>query len=96
MSNLIIIARVVAKEDSVQSVKSELLKLVAVAREEDGCIKYSMHQDNDNPAAFMFYETWASQASLEMHMNTDSFKAYLKATEGLVAEKRVYKLSSLE
>ena len=29
-------------------------------------------------------------------ISSENYQAYLKATEGLVAEKRVYKLSSLE
>ena len=37
MSEVILVAKVVAKNESVELVKSELLKLVAFAREDEGC-----------------------------------------------------------
>jgi quinol monooxygenase YgiN len=96
MSKLIIIAKVVSKKEAVQSVQSELLKLIAPTRKEDGCLDYTLHQDNDNAAVFMFYETWESMAHLEKHMNSDHFKAYVKATDGLIEAKAVNKLSRIE
>ncbi len=96
MSKLVIIAKVVSKKEAVQSVRSELLKLIAPTRKEDGCLDYTLHQDIDNPAVFMFYETWESFAHLEAHMNSDHFKAYVKATDGLIEEKAVNKLSRIE
>ncbi len=96
MSKLVIIAKVVAKKEAVQSVRSELLKLIAPTRKEDGCLDYSLHQDNDNPAVFIFYETWESPAHLEKHMNSDHFKAYIRSTDGLIEEKVVNMLSRIE
>ena len=60
MSNLTVVAKVTAKKDSVDNVKSELLKLITPTRKENGCIEYNLHQDNDDPAVFIFYETWES------------------------------------
>ena len=37
MSEVILVAKVVAKNESVELVKSELLKLVAFARKDEGC-----------------------------------------------------------
>ncbi|NHQ60144.1 antibiotic biosynthesis monooxygenase [Chlorobium sp. BLA1] len=95
MSNLILVAKVVAKNESVELVKSELLKLVALAREEEGCIQYSCHEDKSDPAVFIFYEIWESQALLEKHMATEGFKAYQKAVDGHIAEKVFNKLTLL-
>ncbi|EAT59963.1 MULTISPECIES: putative quinol monooxygenase [Chlorobium] len=95
MSNLTLVAKVVAKNESVELVKSELLKLVALAREEEGCIKYFCHEDNSDPAVFIFYEIWESPALLEKHMNTEGFKAYQKAVDGHIAEKVFNKLTLL-
>jgi quinol monooxygenase YgiN len=96
MSKLTLVAKVVAKKESVKPVKNALLKLVAPARQEEGCINYSLHQDNDDPAVFIFYETWQSPALLEQHMNTEGFKAYIKAVDSLIAEKVVHKMTLLE
>lgn len=95
MSKLTVIAKVVAKKDSVESLKSELLKLVPPTRKEAGCIEYNLHQDNEDPAVFVFYETWGSRASLENHMNSEHFKNYVNAVGDLIEEKVVHKMTRI-
>lgn len=56
MTALTIVANIIAKPNSVELVKAELLKLIDVTRAEEGCINYELHQDNENPAHFVFYE----------------------------------------
>ena len=53
---LTIVARIEAKSDKIELVKSELLKLIDLTLKESGCIQYDLHQDNNNPAIFLFYE----------------------------------------
>lgn len=96
MSNLTVVAKVVAKKDSVESVKNEMLKLIVPTRKEDGCIEYNLHQDNDDPAVFVFYETWESLACLENHMSTDHFKSFVSAIGSLVEEMAVHKMTRIE
>jgi quinol monooxygenase YgiN len=96
MSTLTVVAKVVAKKDSLDAVKKELLKLIAPTRKEEGCIEYRLQQDNDDPTVFLFYENWASAACLEQHTNSAHFKAYLAATEGKTAEKVVHKMTVIE
>ena len=74
MSKLTVIAKVVAKRVSVEAVKAELLKLIEPTRKENGCIEYNLHQDNEDPTVFIFYENWESAACLEKHTNSDHFK----------------------
>ncbi len=95
MSELILVAKVVAKKESVELVKSELLKLVAHAKEDEGCLTYSCHEDKSDPAVFIFYEIWESAALLEKHMLTEGFKAYQKAVDGHIAERAINKLTLL-
>ena len=40
---------------------------VATSRLEPGCIEYHMLRDREDPSLFMFFETWESQAHLDMH-----------------------------
>jgi quinol monooxygenase YgiN len=96
MSNITIVAKIVAKKVAIEAVKAELLKLVVPTRKESGCIEYSLHQDNQDPAVFLFYETWDSDASLEEHKNTDHYKAYVRALDGLIADKVVNKMTRIE
>ena len=95
MAQLTVVARVVAKKECVEAVKTELLKLVAPTRSEAGCIGYTLHQDNDDPAVFIFYETWESDASLEQHMHAPHFTAYISAVDGKIADKAVHRLNRI-
>ncbi len=96
MSQLTIIAKLVAKKESIDVVKSELLKMIAPTRKESGCINYCLHQDNDDPAVFAYYENWESSASFEAHKSSDHYKAYVMALEGLIEEKVVSKMTLVE
>ena len=82
---LTIVARIEANLDQVEFVKSELLKLVAPTLEEAGCIQYDLHQDNENPAVFLFYENWQNRELWQQHMSNTHLAEYMKATEGAVA-----------
>ena len=96
MSKLTVVAKVVAKKESVESVKNELLKLIAPTRKEDGCIDYRLHQDNDDPAVFIFYENWESEACLARHMDSTHFKNYVSSVDGIIEGKIVNKMSPIE
>ncbi|QIA63826.1 antibiotic biosynthesis monooxygenase [Vibrio astriarenae] len=86
MSKLTIVANIIAKQDKVELVKAELLKLIDVTRAEEGCINYDLHQDNENPAHFMFYENWTSRELWQQHMGNQHLAEYMAATEGAVEE----------
>lgn len=84
MSQLTIVANIKAKSDKVDLVKTELLKLIAMTRSEQGCINYDLHQNNDNPAQFIFYENWETRELWQAHMANDHLKEYIEATQGAV------------
>ncbi len=84
MSKLTIIANIKANSDKIDLVKAELEKLIAITRAEAGCIQYDLHQDNDNPGHFMFYENWESRELWQTHMNAQHLSDYMSATEGAV------------
>jgi quinol monooxygenase YgiN len=44
---------------------------------------------------FIFYETWADISCLEAHMNSDHFKGYINAVEGMIEEKVVHKMAQI-
>lgn len=96
MSQLTVVAKIVAKKESVESVKSELFRLIGPTRKEEGCIDYCLHQDNEDPAVFIFYENWDSAASIGKHINSDHYKAYVRALDGLLEEKVVNKMTRIE
>ncbi|KIC39274.1 putative quinol monooxygenase [Leisingera sp. ANG-M7] len=82
---LTILAQITAQPGKEALVKAELEKLVPITRAEEGCIRYDLHQDNQTPGFFVFYETWESRALWQQHMNAPHLAAYMAATEGAVA-----------
>jgi quinol monooxygenase YgiN len=95
MSNLTIVADIHANPDQIDLVKAELEKLIPITRAEEGCIQFDLHQDNENPAHFMFSENWESRELWQVHMNAPHPAAYMKATEGAVAEFTVNEMSRI-
>lgn len=43
-------------------------KMMAVAREDDGCITFTYRQDIKDPCDFMLYEQWSDRDSLDAHL----------------------------
>lgn len=92
MPTITVVAKITAKSDTIEAVKAELLKMIEPTRQEEGCIEYRLHQDNDDPAVFLFYENWQSAACVEQHTNSPHFKAYVAAVSDLIADKVVRKM----
>lgn len=86
MSQLTIVAKIIAKEEKREFVKAELLKLIPITRAEKGCVNYDLHQDNENPNLFLFQENWVSKELWQEHMNNDHLAEYMKVTDGAVEE----------
>ena len=98
MSNtkLTIVARILAKAEKRELVKQELLNLIAITRQEEGCINYDLHQDNTNENLFLFYENWTSRELWQKHINNTHIAAYRKATEGAVEEFTLNEMTLIE
>lgn len=96
MSKLTIVANIIAHADKVELVKKELLKLIEITRNETGCINYDLHQDNENPAHFMFYENWDSRALWQTHMANQHLADYMAATEGCVAQFTLNEMTQID
>lgn len=81
---LTIVARILAKAEHRELVKAELLKLIDITRNEEGCVNYDLHQDNEDPNLFLFYENWTSRSLWQKHMENTHLAEYMKATDGTV------------
>lgn len=86
MANLTIVANIKAKAGKIELVKRELEKLIDITRLEAGCIQYDLHQDNEDPTHFMFFENWSSREMWQNHMGAQHLKDYLAATDGAIEE----------
>ena len=95
MAKLTIVANIHAYPDKTDLVKAELEKLIPITRAEEGCIQYDLHQDNENPAHFMFYENWESRGHWQTHMKAPHLAAYAAATQGAVAEATLNEMTHI-
>lgn len=93
---LTIVASICANADKVDLVKAELLKLIPITRAEEGCIQYDLHQDNEKPSVFMFYETWESRELWQTHMQNTHLSAYMKATEGAIEKFTLKEMTKID
>jgi len=91
-----LIARIAAKPGHTESMKAELLKMLKPTHQEDGCVDYVLHQDNENPAVFWFYENWTSPEHLKAHTNTAHFRAMFDAITPLAEEVSLNEMTRLE
>lgn len=96
MTQLTIVAHITAHPGKEELVKNELIKLIPITRAEDGCIQYDLHQDNDNPAHFTFYENWETRELWQSHMNNTHLAEYKAATEGSVADFTLFEMTKTD
>lgn len=93
MAHLTIVANIVAHPDKIDLVHVELKKLIDITRAEEGCVQYDLHQNNDNPAHFMFFENWESRALWQTHMSAPHLTEYMAATDGAVESFTLYEMT---
>ena len=82
--SLTILAQITAAPGKEDLVRTQLEKLVDITRAEAGCIQYDLHEDNDTPGFFVFYETWENRALWQAHISAPHIAAYKLATDGAV------------
>lgn len=93
MPKLTIVANIKAAPDKADLVRTELERLIDITRNENGCLQYDLHQDNDDPTHFMFYENWESRELWQNHMNAPHLKEYMAATEGAVVTFTLHEMT---
>ena len=68
-----VVAKHYVKEDKVAEFIKKAKKLVEETLKEEGCIKYGLFQDENNPAILTMIEKWESKEALDNHMKTEHF-----------------------
>ena len=92
---LTIIARIEAKENNIELVKAEALKLIEPTRNEEGYIKYDLHQDDENSNVLVFIETWETKELWQKHVENMPLQNFLKVTDGLLSDLTITQLSKI-
>lgn len=68
-----VVARNYAKEDKLSEILEMYKELVDITRKEDGCIKYELYQDIENPCIIAMIEEWETKSALEAHLKSEHF-----------------------
>ena len=92
---LTIVATIKVKPEHAEQVKSELLTLTAASQADQGCIQYTLHQDNAKVTGFIIYEIWENNESLQQHVQSAHFQNYVKVTDGMVDEFIITEMTAI-
>ena len=74
MSDLYIVATLVSKADKVDELRQALVSAVTAFRQEDGCLSYTLLEDQKQVGRFVTYERWRDQAALDAHMQSPTMQ----------------------
>jgi quinol monooxygenase YgiN len=85
MPKIYVVARIVAKPESVAVVREQLSSLLVPTRAEEGCLVYDLFQNESDPTDFTFYEEWTSGATLDAHAASAHIRATFTALHGHLA-----------
>ena len=92
---LTIIARPTVDPERLTEVQAAMLDLVAATRKEAGCIRYELHQDNDDPTRFVFVESWETRALWRAHMDGPAIAAFNARISGAITAFELQELSDI-
>lgn len=92
---LTIVAKLTAVTGEEEFLAKQLSTLVDPTRAEAGCIQYDLHQSNEDPAVFLFFELWETRALWQDHMNSAHIKANGIATKGKIDNVELHEMSQI-
>ena len=78
-----VVARLSSFPDKVAELKSLLLSIIEPTRQEQGCIKYQLLQNQADPTDFTFVEEWESTDLLELHLASTHIQGAVHKLDGL-------------
>jgi quinol monooxygenase YgiN len=88
MVTAVAIAR--AKPGQEEELGRRMMALITPTLAEPGCINYDLHRSNTDPAVWIFYENWRSQADLDAHMQTEHYKSFFSRADEVLAHVDAY------
>ncbi len=96
-NSFVVVAHFRAKPGKENDLERLLLSLVEPTRQEQGCLRYDLHRDEQDPSQFLFYEIWADREAWDAHMLSAHLKAFKPAVEPYLAEPlRLWQMRQLE
>ncbi|MGL6298514.1 MAG: putative quinol monooxygenase [Methanobacteriaceae archaeon] len=83
---IIVLAKIVSKENNVNNIINEANTLINATRNESGCIEYNLHKSLENENELVFVEKWEDEDSLKSHLETEHFKVFGNSINDFLAK----------
>ena len=87
MDQIIVIARLTARDGMRDQVVKAFSDLIRSSSAEPGTLMYVLQDDRDDPSVIWIYEVYADQAALDIHKESPALKAAYPKFEPLLARK---------
>ncbi len=81
---MVVVAKIKAIAGSENEMKTILLDIIPKVKEEEGTLVYTLHQDQNDPSVFLFYEKYKDTDALVAHSSTPHFKALFKTIKPIL------------
>ncbi len=81
---MIVVAKLKAAAGKEKEMEKTLLDMIPKVSEEEGTLVYTLHQDQNDPAVFLFYEKYKDADALVAHSSTPHFKELFKTIKPLL------------
>lgn len=79
MQKLVITAYITVILDSTEFMLKALNEMVDLSKKDDGCLRYELYIDAENPLKYLIFEEWASEVLWKTHMQQDHIKNFKKS-----------------
>jgi quinol monooxygenase YgiN len=85
-----VLAKVISLPYTLEETKNLLISLIEPTRQEVGCLRYELWQNQEDPTEFSFVEEWENGVALEAHFQTPHFlEAIQKIDKLLVSQPQI-------
>ncbi len=71
---MIVVAKLKARSGEASKMADALRAMVSKVEKEEGTLVYTLHQAQNDPTQFLFYEKYADGEALKAHSSTPYFK----------------------
>jgi len=76
-----------AKEGQHILLEAELRALIAPTRKEEGCLRFDLHGNVDQPGAFLLHEVWEAREHHTAHTRTPHYLRWNARKDALLASR---------
>ncbi len=81
-----VVAKFVLKDGTKDEVLGILEEMIEKTRKEDGCIKYELFENLNDPNTISFIEEWENMDKLNAHIDSEHFRRIIPSLDGYKAE----------